>query len=111
MRMPLFSPRASEPEWIRIALRSTHLLSLRFNEDILTQSLEGTHWISWEGRDLFIEQGQMLRLTPGMALVNGVGIMQIALLPKAEHPITKFGRWLLTKVAANRSKALQIRVQ
>ncbi|MGF6396817.1 hypothetical protein ABH905_000483 [Pseudomonas frederiksbergensis] len=91
------NPQASpdrEPDWVYIHLSSAELMSLRFSQDIIARSLSGSHWVSWEGCDLFLEQNQTLRLTAGTALIDGAGVLEIALASAPEESVKRLGKWI-----------------
>ncbi len=83
---PAVQPIESAHNWVQISLGQTQLLSLRFAQDIYTYSMTGRHWVSWDGCDLLLEQGQIIKLTAGMALIDGEGVMQVA-------PVNAPPRW------------------
>ena len=99
-----------EPEWVQISLGRAQLLSLRFDRSIYTRSLMGTHWISWNGRDVLLEQGQVIKLTAGVALIDGEGVMQVAVAESAGQGdnLAALRKWLGWDFMASRAQALRI---
>ena len=67
-----------ERDGMQVTLSREQLLSLEIGRPILARSLGGTHWISWDGRDLELTQGQSVVLHAGQALVSGEGIVAFA---------------------------------
>lgn len=100
-----------EPEWVYVRLHATELMSLRFNQDIIARSLSGSHWVSWEGCDLFLEQHQCLRLSAGTALIDGAGVLQIALAPALEEPANRLGQWLIASFMPSQAERLRIKIR
>lgn len=100
-----------EPEWVYVHLCAAELMSLRFNQDIIARSLSGSHWVSWEGCDLFLEQHQDLRLSAGTALIDGAGVLQIALAPAQEAPTRRLGQWLIAPFKPNHTEPLRIEIR
>lgn len=107
-RTALDHPLPDHEAWVHIPLRRAELLSVRFSQDIITRSLSGTHWVSWEGRDLFLQQGQTLRLSAGMALIDGAGVMQIAPVRPPDGSLRRLGKWFVAPFLASRAQALRI---
>lgn len=108
------NPQASadrEPDWVYVHLRPAELMSLRFNQDIIARSLSGSHWVSWEGCDLFLEQNQTLRLTAGTALIDGAGVLQIALVPAPEESVKRLGQWLIAPLLPSYAEPLRIEIR
>lgn len=101
----------SEPDWIYVHLRSTELMSLHFSHNIIARSLSGSHWVSWEGCDLFLEHDQTLRLTAGTALIDGAGIVEIAQDPAPEESIKRLGQWLIARLLPGRAQPLRIEIR
>ncbi|MBT2298062.1 hypothetical protein [Pseudomonas fluorescens] len=100
-----------EPEWVYVHLHAAELMSLRFNQDIIARSLSGSHWVSWEGCDLFLEQNQDLRLSAGTALIDGAGVLQIALAPAQEEPVKRLGQRLIAPFMPSLAEPLRIEIR
>ncbi|MBV6752987.1 hypothetical protein KV580_21935 [Pseudomonas chlororaphis] len=107
---PAVQPIESARNWVQISLGQTQLLSLRFAQDIYTHSMTGRHWISWDGCDLLLEQGQIIKLTAGMALIDGEGVMQVAPAnaPKHVNGFSVLRKWLGPLFMPSRTLALRI---
>lgn len=103
----------ADPNWVQISLGKAQLLSLRSAQDIHTRSMTGSHWISWDGRDLFLEQGQVITLGAGKALIDGEGVMQFAPATRSRHwrGFAMLRRWLGPAFMAPRALALRIDIQ
>ncbi|WP_260962820.1 hypothetical protein [Pseudomonas citri] len=100
----------AELDWVQISLGRHQLLSLRFAQAIYTRSLSGTHWISWDGRDVLLEQGQVIKLTAGVALIDGEGVMEVAVVenPGQGDSLAALRKWLGWDFMASRALALRI---
>lgn len=99
-----------EPDGIYIYLRPAELMSLHLRQDIIAHALSGSHWVSWEGRDMFLEQGQTLRLSAGKALIDGTGVLQLALAPAPQESVKRLGQWFIGPLLPSRALPLLIEI-
>lgn len=99
-----------ERDGMQVTLSREQLLSLEIGRPILARSLSGTHWISWDGRDLVLAQGQSVVLHVGQALVDGEGILAFApsQAPCRHGRICLLRRWLEAGLPALQPAALHI---
>ncbi|WP_207280903.1 hypothetical protein [Pseudomonas sp. FW300-N2F2] len=100
-----------EPDWVYIYLRPTELMSLHLRQDIIAYALSGSHWVSWEGRDMLLEQSQSLRLSAGKALIDGTGVLQLALAPAPQETIKRLGQWRIAPLLPSRALPLRIEIR
>lgn len=103
----------ADADWVQISLGHAQLLSLRFAQEIHTRSMTGSHWISWDGRDLILEEGQVITLGAGWALIDGEGGIQFAPVTRSRHwrGFAMIRRWLGRASMAHRVLALRIDIQ
>lgn len=100
-----------EPDWVYVYLRPTELMSLHLRQDIIAHALSGSHWVSWEGRDIFLEQSQTLRLSAGKALIDGTGVLQLALAPAPQETLKRLGQWCIAPLLPSRVQPLRIEIR
>ncbi|MFJ4192607.1 MULTISPECIES: hypothetical protein [unclassified Pseudomonas] len=66
-----------ERQWLQVALAKSQLLSVQADRALYTQAVSGTHWISADGVDYLIGPGEQLKLSAGLALIDGEGLLQL----------------------------------
>lgn len=64
-------------QWLQISLTSAQLVSVQFLQDIYTRAVSGKHWISADGVDFASGPGERVKLSAGLALIDGEGLLQL----------------------------------
>ncbi|MDU9393259.1 hypothetical protein ACIP1T_26800 [Pseudomonas japonica] len=99
-----------DPAWLQLSVARTQLLSVRFADDIYTRALSGRHWISSDGVDFTIGPGEGVKLCAGLALIDGEGVLQLALAPGREPRRVSASSGWLGRLFKRRSAALEINI-
>lgn len=109
-QMTLGSPGVDDHQWLQVSLVRTQLLSVRLSCDIYARAVSGRHWISSDGLDLLIGPGERVKLSPGLALIDGEGVLQFAPAkekrPRQPYPFL----WLFSDMYKRRPTALEINI-
>jgi hypothetical protein len=101
---------AEERQWLQVSLARTQLLSVRFAQDIDTRVVSGRHWISTDGVDLAIGPGERVKLPAGLALIDGEGVLQLALANGPGTCVPYPFSWRLDQLFKRRAMALEINI-
>ncbi|MFK3792958.1 MULTISPECIES: hypothetical protein [Pseudomonas] len=99
------SPDGAEHQGLQVSLARAQLLSVRFAHDIYTRAVSGKHWISTDGVDFSIGPGERVKLSAGLALIDGEGVLQLA---PAEQCSPQPRSWRLAQLFKRRTAALEI---
>ncbi|WP_263262962.1 hypothetical protein [Pseudomonas sp. RIT-PI-S] len=108
LEMTLSRPTRDDRKWLQVSLLRAQLLSVRFGCDIYARAVSGRHWISSDGVDLLIGPGERVKLPPGLALIDGEGILQLA-PAKAKEPRQPLS-WLFSDMYKRRPAVLEINI-
>jgi len=99
-----------EQQWLQVSLAKAQLLSVRFAQDIYTRAVSGTHWISTDGVDFSIGPGERVKLSAGLALIDGEGTLQLAPADALSERHLDLRSWRLANLFKRRTLALQINI-
>lgn len=104
------NPDCEDHQWLQISLTSAQLVSLRFTQDIYTRAVSGKHWISADGVDFAIGPGERVKLSAGLALIDGEGLLQLKLArAQNQHQAHPFP-WPLPQLFKRQTTALEINI-
>ena len=85
------NPDCEDHQWLQISLTSAHWVSVRFTHDIYTRAVSGKHWISADGVDFAIGPCERVKLSVGLALIDGEGLLQLEpVRAQKQHPAYPF---------------------
>lgn len=104
------SPDGDDQQWLHVSLARAQLLSVRFAHDIYTRAVSGRHWISTEGIDFSIGPGERVKLSAGLALIDGEGELQLASAEVDEPRSSSVRSWRLAQLFKRRTAALEINI-
>jgi hypothetical protein len=97
-----------DQQWLQVSLAKAQLLSVRFAQDIYTRAVSGTHWTSTDGIDFSIGPGERVKLSAGLALIDGEGTLQLSPVDAPVERHANLRSWRLVNLFKRRALALQI---
>lgn len=99
-------------EGMQVKLTCGQLVCMNIRRPTIGRSISGIHWVSWDGRDLVLAQGQSIVLHAGQALINGQGIFAFApSLPQHSHKYMGALRgWMRDGLTAMQPSVLHIEI-
>ena len=109
-QMTTGGPDDDDHPWLQVSLARAQLLSVRFACDIYTRVVSGKHWISVNGVDFSIGPGERVKLSAGLALIDGEGVLQLAPAKPGNERQPYPLPWPLRQVFKRRTSALEINI-
>lgn len=108
--MTTANPDCDDHQWLQISLTCAQLVSVRCAQDIYTRAVSGKHWISADGVDFPIGPGERVKLSAGLALIDGEGVLQLAPAKAQKQRQAYPFPWPLPQLFKRQTTALEINI-